>query len=44
MEPSIPLHALVKLVDAEDSTNEKNRPLDLLLEIINVTSELESQK
>ena len=43
MEPSIPLHALVKLVDAEDITNEKTRTLDLLLEIFNVASELDSQ-
>ena len=29
MEPSIPFHTLVELVDAEDITNEKNPTLDL---------------
>ena len=43
MEPSIPFHALVELVDAKDNTNEKNRTIDLPLEIDNVPSKLASQ-
>ena len=43
IEPSIPLHALVKPVDAEDITNEKTRTLDLPLEIIEVATGLEYQ-
>ena len=38
MEPSIPFHTLVKLVDAEGFTNERTRTLDLPLEINNITS------
>ena len=38
MDPSIPFQTLVKFVDAEIFTNEKNRTLDLPLEIIKVTS------
>ena len=37
-------HYLVKIVKAEDYTNEKIRTLDLPLGIIDVTSKLESQK
>ena len=43
MAPSIPFHILVKLVNAEDFTNEEIRTFDLLLELIKVTSKLESQ-
>ena len=43
MEQSNPNPKLIKLVDAEYITNEKVRNLDLPLEIINVTSKLESQ-
>ena len=43
MEPSISVHTLVKLVDAEHIKIEKFRSLDLQQEIINVTSKLESQ-
>ena len=41
MEPSIPLHTVVKFIDAEDKA--KRRTLDQPLEIDIVTSELESQ-
>ena len=43
MEPSIPFHTLIKLVDSEDITKEKNRPFELPLEINIATSKLESQ-
>ena len=43
MEPSVPVHTLVKTVDAEDITNEKSRTLALHEEFKNVTSKLESQ-
>ena len=43
MEPPIPIHTLVKLVDAEKITNEKIPALDLPMEISNVTSKVESQ-
>ena len=43
MEPSIPFHTAVFLVDAEDFTNEEAQTLDLPLEINNVTSKLEFQ-
>ena len=43
MEPHIPIHTLVKLVDAEDITNETVRTLHLSIEMNIVTSELESQ-
>ena len=43
MEPSVPIHTLVKL-DANDITLGKIRTLDLPLEISRVTSKLEAQK
>ena len=43
MEPPIPIHTLVKLVDAEKITNEKIPALDLPMEISNLTSKVESQ-
>ena len=44
IEPSVLFHTLVELVDAEDNTNEKNRSLDVPLEINVVTSISEVQK
>ena len=43
LEPSIPFHTLVKLVDAEDIANDKIRTHDLALEIINITKQLNTQ-
>ena len=44
LEPSIPLHTLVKLVDAEDIANDKIRTHDdLALEINNITKQLNTQ-
>ena len=43
LEPSIPFHTLVKLVDAEDIANDKIRTHDLALEINNITKQLNTQ-
>ena len=43
LEPSIPFHTLVKLVDAEDIANDKIRTHDLALEINNITKKLNTQ-
>ena len=43
LEPSIPFHTLVKLVDAEDIANDKIRTHDLALEINNITKRLNTQ-
>ena len=43
LEPSIPFHTLVKLVDAEDIANDKIRTHDLALEITNITKQLNTQ-
>ena len=43
LEPSIPFHTLVKLVDAEDIANDKNRTHELALEINNITKQLHAQ-
>ena len=43
LEPSIPFHILVKLVDAEDIANDKIRTHDLALEIDNITKQLNTQ-
>ena len=43
VEPSIPLHTLVKLVDAEDIANDEIRTHDLALEINNITKQLNTQ-
>ena len=43
LEPSIPFHTLVKLVDAEDIANNKVRTHDLALEINNITKQLNTQ-
>ena len=43
LEPSIPFHTLVKLVDAEDFANDKIRTHDHALEINNITKQLNTQ-
>ena len=43
LEPSIPFHTLVKLVDAEDIANDKTRTHDLALEGNNITKQLHTQ-
>ena len=43
LEPSIPFHTLVKLVDAEHIANDKIRTHDLALDIINITKQLNTQ-
>ena len=43
LEPSIPFHTLVKLVDAEDTANDKIRTHDLALEIIKITKQSNTQ-
>ena len=43
LEPSIPFHTLVKLLDAEDIANDKIRTHDLALEINNITIQLNTQ-
>ena len=43
LEPSIPFHTLVKLVDAEDIANDKIRTHDLALEVNNITKQLQTQ-
>ena len=43
LEPSIPFHTLVKLVDAEDIANDKIRTHDLALEINNITKHMNTQ-
>ena len=43
LEPPIPFHTLVKLVDAEDTANDKIRTHDLTLEVNNFTKQLQTQ-
>ena len=43
LEPSIPFHTSVKLVDAEDIANDKIRTHDLALEMNNITKQLNTQ-
>ena len=43
LEPSIPFHTLVKLVDAEDIASDKIRTHDLALEVNNITKQLHTQ-
>ena len=43
LEPSIPFHTLVKLVDAEDIAKDKIRTHDLTLEVNSITNQLQSQ-
>ena len=42
LEPSIPFHTLVKLVDAEDIANDKIRTHDLTLEVNSITNQLQT--
>ena len=42
LEPSIPFHTLVKLVDAEDIASDKIRIHDLTLEVNNITKQLQT--
>ena len=42
LEPSIPFHSLVKLVDAEDIANDKIRTHDLALEVNKITKQLQT--
>ena len=42
LEPSIPFHTLVKLVEAEDIANNKIRTHDLTLEVNSITNQLNS--
>ena len=44
LEPSIPFHTLVKLVDAEDIANDKIRTNDLPLEVNNITKQLHTKR
>ena len=43
LEPSIPFHTLVKLVEAEDIANDKIRTHALALELNNITKQLHTQ-
>ena len=43
LEPSIPFHTLVKLVDAEDIANDKIRTHDLALGVNTITKQLQTQ-
>ena len=43
LEPTIPFHTLVKLVDAEEIANDKIRTHDLALEVNNFTKQLNTQ-
>ena len=43
LEPSIPFHTLVKLVDAEDIVNDEIRIHDLTLDVNNITKQLQTQ-
>ena len=43
LEPSIPLHTLVKFVDAEDIAIDNTRTHDLTLEVNNITKQLQPQ-
>ena len=43
LEPSIPFHTLVKLVDAEDIANDKIRTHGLALEVNSITKQLHTQ-
>ena len=42
LEPSLPNHTLVKLVDAENLANDKIRTHDLTLEVNSITNQLQS--
>ena len=43
LEPSIPFHTLIKLVDAEDIANDNIRTHDHTLEVHNITKQLQTQ-
>ena len=43
LQPSIPFHSLVKLVDAEDIANDKTRTHDLALGVKYLTNQLQTQ-
>ena len=43
LETSIPIHKLVKLVDAEDIANDKTQTHDLTLEVNSIANQLQSQ-
>ena len=43
LEPSIPFHTLVKLVDAEDLANDKYKTHDLALQVNNIKNQLQTQ-
>ena len=43
LEPSIPFHTLVKLIDAEGIANDKTRTHELQLELNNITNPLQTQ-
>ena len=43
LEPSVPFHTLVKLVDSEDIYNDKIRTHDLTIEVNNITKQLQTQ-
>ena len=43
LEPSLPFHTLVKLVDAENIANDKTRTHDLTLEVNYITNKLQLQ-
>ena len=43
LEPYINFHTLVKLVDTEDTANDKIRTRDLSLEVNNITNQLRTQ-
>ena len=43
LEPSVPFHTLVKLVDAEDPANHKIRTHDLALYLNDITNQLQTQ-
>ena len=44
LEPSKPLHTLVKLVDTQDIANDRIRTHDLTLEVNNLATQSQSQK
>ena len=43
LEPSIPFHTLVKLVDAEDIADDKIRAHDHALDVISITKQIYTQ-
>ena len=43
LEPSIPFHTLVKLVDAEDIVNDEIRTHDFTVDVNNITKQLQTQ-